>query len=350
MTRAAHMTTKQNGSKMTTPGSEKELINEISLLIEQSKQHVVLQANSTLTLLFWNVGKRINAYVLKHQRAKYGKQIVVTLSRHLVHQYGRNFEEKNLRRMLQFADLFPDVEKVVTLSRHLSWSHFLVLLPLKESPRCLFYAHKAINENLGVRALRKQITLKTYERTAIANTQLPEMSHQLSDSFKDPYLLDFLKLPVSYLEDDLEAAILNELEGFILEIGKGFAFVERQKRMIIDNEDHHLDLLFYHRGLKRLVAIELKIGKFKAKYKGQMELYLKWLNRYERQDGEEAPVGLILCPETSREQVELLELHKDGIIVAEYWTELPPKKELEARLHKAYQEAKEVMYNRKLIE
>ena len=187
---------------MPAPGLEKALFNEISLLIEQSKQHVVSQANSTLTLLFWNVGKRINSYVLQHQRAQYGKQIVGTLSRQLVNQHGRNFEEKNLRRMLQFADLFPDVQKVVTLSRHLSWSHFLVLLPLKESPRCLFYAHKAINENLGVRALRKQITQKTYERTAIANTQLPEISHQLSNSFKDPYLLDFLKLPASYLESD----------------------------------------------------------------------------------------------------------------------------------------------------
>ncbi len=299
---------------MTAPGLEKALFNEISLLIEQSKQHVVSQANSTLTLLFWNVGKRINSYVLQHQRAQYGKQIVGTLS------------------------------------RHLSWSHFLVLLPLKENAKCLFYAQKAINENLGVRALRKQITQKTYERTAIANAQLPEISHQLSDNFKDPYLLDFLKLPAYYLENDLETAILKELEGFILEIGRGFAFVERQKRMIIDNEDHYLDLLFYHRKLKRLVAIELKIGKFQAKYKGQMELYLKWLNRYERQAGEEAPVGLILCPETSREQVELLELHKDGIIVAEYWTELPPKKELETRLNKAYQEAKEVMHNRKLNE
>ncbi|MCR6639663.1 MAG: DUF1016 domain-containing protein [Sporocytophaga sp.] len=180
--------------------------------------------------------------------------------------------------------------------------------------------------------------------------QLPNNEHRLSGRFKDPYLLDFLNLPIGYLENDLESAILRELEKFILEIGKGFAFVERQKRMIIDGEDYYLDLLFYHRKLRRLVAIELKIGKFQANHKGQMELYLKWLNKYERQVGEEAPVGLILCAEASREQVELLEMHKDGIIVAEYLTELPPKQELEKRLHKAYLEAKEILEKRKLTE
>ncbi len=329
---------------------EKDLFDEISLLIKQSKAHVISQAKSTLSLLFWKVGKRINEFVLKNKRAGYGKQIVVTLSRQLEEQYGRNFTEKNLRRMLQFAELFEDPEKVVTLSRHLSWSHFLVLLPLKDHSKFDFYAHRAINEQLSIRALRKQIAQKSFERTVIANVQLPDHTHQLSDSFKDPYLLDFLNLPGSYLEHDLEMAILRELENFILEIGKGFAFIERQKRIIIDDEDYYIDLLFFHRKLRRLVAIDLKIGKFQAKYKGQMELYLKWLNRYERKDREEAPVGLILCTTTSREQVELLELHKDGIMVAEYWTELPPKHILEARLQKAYNDATETMQRRKLLE
>ncbi|MEO8711181.1 MAG: PDDEXK nuclease domain-containing protein [Parafilimonas sp.] len=147
----------------------------------------------------------------------------------------------------------------------------------------------------------------------------------------------------------MEAAILKELENFILEVGKGFAFVERQKRMIIDGEDYHLDLLFFHRKLKRLVAIDLKIGKFQAKDKGQMELYLKWLDKYEKQEGEEKPVGLILCAETSREQIELLEMHKDGIMMAEYWTELPPKKELEKKLHQALIEAREMLERKRLM-
>lgn len=328
--------------------TESALFHEISTLIQQSHVKVIAQVNSTMTLLFWQVGQQINEFILEHTRAEYGKQIVGTLSRQLTERFGRNFEEKNLRRMLQFAELFSASENVVTLSRHLSWSHFLVLLPLKTEEQRLFYAQRTIQEQLGVRGLRKQIEQKAYERTIVANAQLPDTKHPLSGSFKDPYLLDFLNLPAGYLENDLETAILRELEKFILEVGKGFAFVERQKRMIIDGEDYYLDLLFYHRKLKRLVAIELKIGKFQAKHKGQMELYLKWLNKHERQEGEEVPVGLILCAETSREQVELLEMHKDGIMVAEYMTELPPRRELEQRLHQAYLEAKAVIEKRRL--
>ena len=167
--------------------------------------------------------------------------------------------------------------------------------------------------------------------------------------FRDPYFLDFLGLRQGYDEADLEAAILRQLEAFILELGRGFAFVERQKRMVIDGEDFYLDLLFYHRRLRRLVAIELKLGRFKAAHKGQMELYLKWLDKHERQAGEEAPIGLILCAESSREQVELLQMHKDGITVAEYWTELPPKAELEQHLHQALLEARERLARRGVL-
>ena len=332
-----------------TEHKEELLLHELSLLIEQSQQQFVKQANSIVNLLFWQVGNRINEHILKNKRADYGKKIVVTLSRQLKEKYGRNFEEKNLRRMLQFAEQFKDFEIVVTLSRQLCWSHFLALLPLKNHEAKMFYTQKSILENWSVRELRKQIDTKTYERTLIANTQLISKNKETANTFKDPYLLDFLDLKEDYLEKDLENAILKELEKFILELGKGFAFVDRQKRMIIDDEDFYLDLLFYHRKLKRLVAIELKLGKFQAKHKGQMELYLKWLNRYERQEGEETPVGLILCAEASREQVELLEMQKDGIMVAEYWTELPPKNILEQKLHQALTDAKERIARRKML-
>lgn len=139
----------------------------------------------------------------------------------------------------------------------------------------------------------------------------------------------------TYSERNLEDAILHELEKFILELGQGFTFVERQKRMIIDGEDFNLDLLFYHRKLKRLIAIDLKLGKFKASYKGQMELYLRWLEKNEMQQGEETPLGLILCAAGNNEQVELLQLHEAGIKVAEFMTELPSKKLLQQKLHKA---------------
>ncbi len=326
-----------------------KLYQELSQLIEQSKTQLVSYANSTLTALFWQVGKRINEHILQNKRADYGKQIVVTLARKLSEKYGRNFEEKNLRRMIQFADQFPDMEIVGPLARHLSWSHFLILLPLKKMEAKLYYAKICAEQNWGKRELRKQINRKAFERIEICNMQLPASNNMPVNTFKDPYVFDFLGLRDTYLEKDLESAILRELEQFILEIGKGFAFVERQKRIIIDCEDYHLDLLFFHRKLKRLVAIDLKIGKFQAKDKGQMELYLKWLDRYEKQEGEEKPIGLILCAETSREQVELLELHKDGIIVAEYWTELPPKKELEEKLHKALIEARENIERRRLL-
>ncbi len=329
---------------------EQSLFNELSLLIEQSQQEVVAQVNSSLTMLFWHIGSRINQSILQNKRAEYGKQIVVTLSRQMKYKYGRSFDEKNLRRMLQFADQFNDEEIVVTLSRQLSWSHFLVLLPIKNAEAKLFYAKSVSAQTIGVRELRKKIAKKEFERTAIANLQNTSSHPGIHDNFKDPYFLDFLGLQDTYLERDLEEAILRELETFILELGRGFAFVERQKRMIIDGQDFHLDLLFYHRNLRRLVAIELKLGKFEAKHKGQMELYLKWLDKYEKKEGELSPVGLILCAESSREQVELLEMHKDGIMVAEYWTELPSKKELEKKIHNILIDAKERIERKKLLE
>ena len=328
---------------------EQALFKELSQLIEQSQQQVVAQANSTLTLLFWHIGSRINQNILQNKRADYGKQIVPTLSAQLKKRYGRNFELGNLRRMIQFAEQFPDIQIVATLSRQLSWSHFRELIPLKTYEAKLFYAEKSGEASWAIRDLRKQIAAKTFERTSIANLQVTPQAPALYNTFKDPYFLDFLGLQNTYLEKDLEQAILRELEAFILELGKGFAFVERQKRMIIDGEDFHLDLLFYHRHLKRLVAIELKLGKFEARHKGQMELYLKWLDKYEKQKDELPPVGLILCAESSREQIELLEMHKDGIMVAEYWTELPPKKQLEQRLHSILIEAKERIERNKLL-
>jgi len=329
--------------------SEQSLFNDLSQLIEQSKQFVVVQANSVMTVLFWNVGKRINENILQNKRADYGKRIVPTLSAQLESAYGKNFKLKNIRRMMKFAEQFPDLTIVAPLTQQLSWSHFVELLPLKETDTRLFYAKEVAERNLGVRELRQAIERKEFERTEIANIQWTEHSSIPFNVFKDPYFLDFLNLPKVFNENDLENAILKELERFILEMGKGFAFVERQKRMIIDDEDHHLDLLFYHRTLKRLVAIDLKMKKFQAKYKGQMELYLKWLNRYERQEGENEPIGLLLCTEGNREQIELLEMHKDGIMVAEYWTELPSKKLLVQKIREIVMETRELFERNKQL-
>lgn len=220
---------------------KENLFSEVSALIEQTRSVVAVQANYALTLLFWKIGRRVNEEILQNKRAEYGGEIVVTLSRQLSEKYGRNFEEKNFRRMLQFAEQFQDDQIVATLSRQLSWSHFLALLPLKSQESRLFYARQAAAGQLGVRALRQLIARKAFERTAIADAQVMPDSPVPSGAFKDPYLFDFLGLKDDYLENDLEAAILRELERFILEFGKGFTFVERQKRMIIDGEDFYLD-------------------------------------------------------------------------------------------------------------
>ena len=299
-------------------------------------------------MTYWQIGSIIDSEVLREERAECGAQIRVTLSHELTARYGKGFDRPNLSRMVTFARLFPDREIVVTLSHTLSWSHFLSLLPLRSDDARAFYAETAVVGRWTVRDLRRAISRKAHERREIAGSQLGLGAMVPADTFSDPYLLDFLGLHDGYLEADLEAVILRDMEAFLLEVGTGFTFVERQKRMVIDGKDFHLDLLLYRRPLRRLVAVELKIGEFDARYEGQMKLHLKWLNRHERHEGEEAPVGLILCTETSHEQVELLEMHKDGIVVAEYWTALPPKHELERRLQLMLREARERLARRKL--
>ncbi len=327
---------------------------ELRALIAGSRQRLAGAVNAELTRLYWTIGQRLNAEVLRGERAGYGTQLLDQLGQQLSHEFGRGFETRNLRRMLKFAQVFPDGEILSTLSTELSWSHLVVIIALKTQRARQFYAMQAAQDSWSVRELTQQIDRKAFERSEIASTNastamLPVPAEVTAQVFKDPYFLDFLGLRQSHDEADLEAAILLQLEAFILELGRGFAFVERQKRMVIDGDDFYLDLLFYHRRLRRLVAIELKLGRFKAAHKGQLELYLKWLDKHERQPGEEAPIGLILCAESSREQVELLQMHKDGITVAEYWTELPPKAELEQHLHQALLEARERLARRGVL-
>lgn len=323
------------------------LFARVSEIIENRKASAASYANQQVTLMFWEVGKYINSTVLDGKRAEYEKRIIATLAQQLVEKYGKNFTERNLYRMMLFAERFNDTEILPTLSAKLSWSHFVELLSLKSKEAWLYYANDAALRNYGVRELRRQISRKAFERREIANLQLTEQSAVPFNVFKDPYLLDMFELKDNFVEADLEKAILTGLESFILEFGHGFTFIERQKHMIIDGEDIVLDLLFFHRKLKRLVVVELKIGKFKAAYVGQMLLYLKWLDRYERQEGEESPIGIILCTSAEREKIELLELDKSGIAVAEYWTELPPKSLLKEKIKEIFHEAKERLERRK---
>tara|TARA_R110002072_G_C7898970_1_gene529462 strand:- start:199 stop:1203 length:1005 start_codon:yes stop_codon:yes gene_type:complete len=316
------------------------LFSELSQIIEKGKLQLVASVNSILTITYWQIGKKINDHILKNERAEYGEKVVKNVAKDLENQFGRSYTLRNVRRMMQFAEQFDDINIVTPLVTQLSWSHFLQLLPLKSKEQKMFYAQKSIEEKWSKRVLIHQIQRKAFERQEIATLQTINELQDLQNTFKDPYFLGFLGLKDGYLENDLEAAVIKEIENFILELGVGFSFIERQKRIILDEKDFYLDLLFFHRKLKRLIAIELKIGEFKPAYKGQMELYLKWLNKYDKQEGENNPIGLILCAGKSNEQIELLEMHKDGIMVAEYWTELPPKKQLEQKLHTLLIEAK----------
>lgn len=281
----------------------------------------------------------------------------MTVSRELTAEFGTGFSKANLLRMVQFSECFPESEIVVTLSRQLSWSHFLAIIPQKDPIKRDFYAEMSRIENWSVRTLRSKIGGMLFERTALSKkpTRLAEQElAQLRDDdkltpdpvFRDPYFLDFLDLKDSYSEKDLEAAILQDLQRFILELGSGFAFVGRQYRIVIDGEDHNIDLLFYHRRLKRLVVIDLKLEDFKAADKGQMELYLRWLEKHETLEGEEAPLGLILCAGKSSEKIELLQLDQSGIHVASYLTELPPIEVLRDKLHESIQRAQALLDHR----
>lgn len=328
------------------------LIEDLRQIIEKTRQSVALAINSSLTALYWKIGYRIRSEILQDKRADYGKEIVATVSRQLATEFGQGFAEKSLRRMLQFVEVFPDEQIVATLMRQLSWSHFVELIPIKDVLKRDFYAEMCRIEKWNVRNLRKKISSMLYERTAFsrkpeqvaqAELELLRAKDQLTPNlvFRDPYVLEFLHLNDRYLEKDLEDAIMRELEQFLLELGGGFCFVARQKRIIIDDEDFHLDLLFFHRKLKRLIAIELKIDDFRPEYKGQMELYLRWLDKHERSPEEEPPMGLILCAGKKNERIELLELDRSGIHVAEYLTALPSKKVLQEKLHKAIEHARQ---------
>jgi len=248
--------------------------------------------------------------------------------------------------MIQFAEVFPDREIVASLMRQLTWTHFIELIPLDKPLQREFCAEMCRVERWSVRTLRQKIGGMLYERTALSRKpeelaalelkQLREEDKLTPDLvFRDPYILDFLGLKDTYGEKDLEAAILREMEAFILELGVGFCFVARQQRMQIDDRDYYLDLLFYHRKLRRLIAIDLKLGKFEAADKGQMELYLGWLKRHACEPDEADPLGMILCAGKSEEHIALLELQKSGIHVASYSTDALPRKELERKLHEA---------------
>ena len=333
------------------------LVGDIRHLIEASRAELAVAVNSTLTLLYWNIGQRIRTEVLQGERAAYGEQIVSALSRQLEADYGRGFSAKNLRHMLRFAEAIPSAEIVSAVRRQLSWTHIKTLIYIDDPLKRDFYLQMCQQERWSTRTLQQRLDSMLFERTALSRQPDELLAQELATLreqgelspvmlLKDPYVLDFLGLQDRYLEKDLEDAILRELENFLLELGAGFTFVARQKRIQIDNDDFYIDLLLYNRRLKRLVAIDLKLGDFKAADKGQMELYLRWLAKHEQEPGEAPPLGVILCSGKKQEQIELLELDASGIHVAEYLTSLPPKEVLQQKLHEAIARSRARLENR----
>lgn len=335
------------------------LLAALRELIVATHQTVAQGVNSALVLLYWQIGQRVRTDILKQKRAEYGEQIVHAVSAKLSEEFGRGFTARNLFNMVRFAETFPDKQIVHALSAQLSWTHLRRIIYLDDPLKRDFYAEMCRLERWNTRTLHQKIQATLFERTALskkpdkliaAGLKKLREDDKLSPAlvFRDPYLLEFLGLQDTYAEKDLEAAILREIEALMLEIGVGFCFVARQKRMQIDGRDYYLDLLFYHRKLRRLVAIELKVGDFEAADKGQMDLYLGWLKRHECEPDEAEPLGMILCAGKSDEHVELMDLQKSGIHLASYLTKLLPRKQLVKKLHEAVHLARQRLHARQI--
>jgi len=328
------------------------LLADVRQLIDAARQRVSQAVNAELTQLYWQIGRRISTELLQGQRAEYGKQVMAELARQLTADFGKGWSERQLRYCVRVAEIFPDAEILHTLCAQLSWSHLRLVIQIDAPLKRDFYVEICRVEHWSVRQLQERINSLLFERTAISkkpeetirqDLDLLREQGQLSPdlTFRDPYVLDFLGLSDSYSERDLESAIIAEMQRFIIELGSDFAFLARQKRITIDNRDYYIDLLFYHRRLRRLVAIELKIGEFEDAHKGQMEPYLRYLEKHEQMEGEATPIGLILCTGKNTEHVELLQLPQSNIRVADYLTLLPPRETLQAKLHQSIELARQ---------
>ena len=348
--------------QIQNPIQQDNILTDIRRLIDTCRQQVALAVNSGLTMMYWHIGERINREFIEGTRAAYGKRIVANLSTQLTEEYGgREFSEKNLNRMRQFATVFPDISIWTPVVSKLSWSHFLQVLSIEDDLKRQFYLTMAADQRWSKRTLKAKIDGMLYERTAIAkqpdevirqDLELLKNERKMSAdlAFHDPYFLDFLGLEGNFSEKDLEEAIVSELQKFIPEMGNDFAFMARQKRISVDDEDYYIDLLFFNRRLRAMVAVDLKLGKFQAAYKGQMELYLRWLEKYEMLEGENKPIGLILCAGKNEEHVELMHLHESNIRVADYLTKLPDRRILEQKLQQAVERAQNRIKQARLLQ
>ena len=332
---------------------ENLLFNDVCEIIDGTRKRVATYVNTEVLLTNWHVGRRIKEDVLFNQRAEYGQQVVKRLSHRLVLRYGSGWKDRKLLHCIRAAYTFTEDEIVYAARIQLTWTHLRAIMFIEDPLARQFYIEMARIEHWDTRTLAAKIDKQLYERTAISRKpeelikkeleQVKETNQLLPDLvFRSSYFLDMLGLSDVFSENDLESAILTQIQQFIKELGTDFAFLDRQKRITVDATDYYIDLLFFHRGLRKVVAIDLKLGKFKPEYEGQMLLYLRYLNKNERREGEGTPIGLILCSEGNTEHIEYLMLDEDSPIkVAQYYTQLPDKKLLSEKLQRAIAIAKE---------
>ncbi|MDO5341840.1 MAG: PDDEXK nuclease domain-containing protein [Bacteroidia bacterium] len=347
----------------------KVLYSDVCQIISDARTRLATYANAEVCMTNYYVGRRIKEDVLYNKRADYGQKVVRNLVERLTNDFGKGWGYEKLKQCIRIAECFTEEEiryacvpnsNWVHACTQLTWSHIRILTTVKDSLARQFYMEMCMIENWSVKILIQKIDNQLFEQTALSKKPNEIIRKELMETketkslspdmiFRSTYFLDMLNFPKNFSENDLESAILLQIQEFLRELGNDFAFLERQKRITVDATDYYLDLLFYHRGLRRLVAIELKLGKFKPEHEGQMLLYLRYLNRHEKKEGEEPPIGLILCSEGNTEHVEYLMLDKDSPIkVAQYYTRLPDKDLLSQKLRKAIEIAREQLEERKI--
>jgi len=308
--------------------------NDLLNLIQKTRQKAYSHINTALILLYWQIGKHISERVAS---ATWGKSVVTELAKFISHNDPeiKGFSDKNLWRMKQFYETYHENKKLSLLVKDLPWSHNLAIFSrCKTDEEREFYLKISIQEKYSFRELDRQISAGYFERTMLSNvklsTALRVLPHNLTKTFKDSYVLEFLGLPDSHSESDLKKALVNNMKTFILELGKDFIFVGEEYRLQVGNQDFFIDLLFFHRGLCALVAFELKVGKFKPDYLGQLNFYLEALDRDVKKTHENPSIGVLLCRDKDEEVVEYA-LSRN--LVAEYQLQLPDKKLIQAKLH-----------------
>lgn len=328
--------------------SNKPLFNDIRAIIQQARQKTYTAMNFVMVEAYWHIGKRIVQEEQQGEaRAEYGKKIVRDLSKQLSAEFGRGFKEANIWNFRQFYLIFQTEEKLYALRRELTWTHYRLIMRLDNPSARDYYMHEAAEQNWSTRALERQINSLYYERLLTSRDKAPvveEMQEKTAslgqtpqDFIKDPYVLEFLGIPDSshFRESDLEQAIIDNLKDFILELGKGFAFVARQKRIITETSDFYIDLVFYNYLLKCFVIIDLKTGKLTHQDIGQMDMYVRLFEDRMRTEGDNPTIGLLLCTEKD-EIIARYSVLKESkqLFASKYCLILPTEEELRAELER----------------